>query len=731
MLRSQSASRDDIRSNLRYINYMDDKTIDKAKEAIRTDSTFYMGYMTMGGFMFYRANDELGYTQCVPSLEKAMTLLEKDFDKDLRTRTNDYFTFVRVNGVQGDYCEMAYWLQQAYQNIDQPDNALKVLRRVRDRDLQLENGIETFNTMAWIYHRNRMYTPESGPHFSFLKNTVHANDSMAYMFLDSSIINIQRNAELNVGIYDASYVNTQFYFVYHYKAILFDYNLELDSAQYYYDILLRSGYYSSNNYAEFRMAMGDFKTADDYFVEAEQREGGGSDKRTREYYYMRGTLDEYRAAPIDADSLLKHVIDKQGSSPGFGWHSIGLARSLYYEGKTAEAQRRINKAASFHELHISTTWGQEQYNLAVEAVNYNCAQRFEQEYYFENDQWYFWYNPVNWWNTSKYSFKTNNQQLILGNLVADDPERNQVIYPVFSSENLMNFDEVWSVIDGMSPDYFIGVYEKLLKDDKRPLIKKYYSYFLGKLYLSKGDEAKAKTYFENVLNDPDIGTEYNKLLYARTCEGMANCSSGFDRDFYTYELYRTFPQLVPYSGLKMKMRLMVNGKVITGGTQHDGSSAAILFVLGVFGTVVLYYLIKAGRIKRRIYFSAIPVLLFGVIGVVILIYNNQYAKKDKVGAMIDQLKQCKLEITTDAAAPLATVDIEENGKDLNISYEVQMDTLHVVKPRIAVMTPANDDVGNCGKILAYDLFNIHKDVIGDVPPAVNTADPKNKADSVK
>jgi len=38
--------------------------------------------------------------------------------------------------------------------------------------------------------------------------------------------------------------------------------------------------------------------------------------------------------------------------------------------------------------------------------------------------------------------------LVLAELVARDPERAQVIYTIFSSENLINFDEVWSVIDG-------------------------------------------------------------------------------------------------------------------------------------------------------------------------------------------------------------------------------------------------------------------------------------------
>src|SRR5665213_1961362 len=122
-----SSAQNDVRTKIdlerRSLNYLDDKTLDKSREFIREDSTSYIGYMCLGAFQFYRAADELGFAQVVVPLSKAMDLLEKDYDKALRTRSNDYFTYVRVSNYQNDYTTIAYWLQQAYQNIEEPGKA--------------------------------------------------------------------------------------------------------------------------------------------------------------------------------------------------------------------------------------------------------------------------------------------------------------------------------------------------------------------------------------------------------------------------------------------------------------------------------------------------------------------------------------------------------------------------------------------------------------------------------
>src|SRR6185503_13011673 len=190
----------------------------------------------------------------------------------------------------------------------------------RERNFQMEVNMDSYNTMAWLYHRNRMYTSKN---FSFLKNSVQENVAAANLCLDSAIRKLRKDMPLNNGLFDPSYLNRQYLSTFHYKAMIHDYLLNIDSTNYYYDILIQNGAYSSNNYANFKLAMAEFEDADLYFKEASERDGG-AEKNTKEFYYMRGTLNTYRGHPEEADTLLNNVLQRQGSTPGYGWHTIGL-----------------------------------------------------------------------------------------------------------------------------------------------------------------------------------------------------------------------------------------------------------------------------------------------------------------------------------------------------------------------------------------------------------------------
>src|SRR5438105_2207920 len=157
---------------------------------------------------------------------------------------------------------------------------MDVLRHVRARDFQLEINMDSYNTMAWLYHRNRMFTSKR---FKFLKNTVRENVEAANRCLDSAIQKIKNDAPYNNGLYDPNMLNRQYLSTFHYKAMINDYLLDIDSANYYYDVLIQNGAYSSNNYAEFKLAMGEFDEAELFFQEAADRESN-VEKTTKEYY---------------------------------------------------------------------------------------------------------------------------------------------------------------------------------------------------------------------------------------------------------------------------------------------------------------------------------------------------------------------------------------------------------------------------------------------------------------
>ena len=536
-------------------SFLEDKTYEKARGFIRRDSAYYVGHLLEGAYLFFRANDQLGFNKAIGPLQKALNKIEYDFDPLLRTRTNNYQVYSANYRYHFDYGLITYFLGRCYQNVERQDKAMGVLRHIRDRNFQLEINSDSYNTMAWLYHRNRVYTSKQ---FPFLKNSVKENVEAANKCLDSALRKIRNDFAVNNGLYDPNMLNRQYLSTFHYKAMIHDYLLDIDSANYYYDQLIQNQAYSSNNYAEFKLAMGEFEEAELFFQEAEERENS-PEKTTKEYYYMRGTLATYRGHPEKADSLLNDVLQKQGSTPGYGWHCIGLARAQHYEGLTAESQDRTNKAARFQELHIGTTWGQEQYNLAVASLNYINQLQFKKEYWFEHHEWYFWLNPINWYRWIKYTLEVRHHKMVLASLVAENPERDQVIYSMFSPENLITFDEVWAVIDGFGNEYFIDVYKKRLATDKRPRLKKYFRYFLGKLYLAEGKDSEAIKYFEQVLNDPDRDDPYQTMLLARTLEGLALASDGAEQRNYTQQLYKLYPQLVPFTDLTMSFRLEVAG----------------------------------------------------------------------------------------------------------------------------------------------------------------------------
>lgn len=577
-------------------SFLDPKTYEKAKSFIRRDSTYYLGHMFEGGYLFFRANDELGFRIAMRPLQKALEKIEKDYDYRLRKRTNNFNIYNENYRYHFDYGLITYFLNRCYQNIEDQEKAMDVLRHIRERNFQMEINMDSYNTMAWLYHRNRMYTSKN---FSFLKNSVQENVAAANRCLDSAIRKLRKDMPLNNGLFDPSFLNRQYLSTFHYKAMIHDYLLNIDSTNYYYDILIQNGNYSSNNYANFKLAMGEFEDADLFFKEAEEKEGS-IEKNTKEYFYMRGTLNTYRGHPEEADTLLNKVLQQQGSTPGYGWHCIGLARAQHFEGLTAESQERTNKAARFQELHIGTTWGQEQYNLAVASLNYINQLQFKKEFMFEHDEWYFWLNPVNWYRWVKYTIEIRHHKMVLASLVAENPEREQVIYAIFSPENLISFDEVWSIIEGFGNEYFIGIYEKKLQTDSRPRLKKFYNYFIGKLYLAEGEEEKAIEYFNAALGDDEIDDQYHRMLKARIYEGLAQATDGADEKKFTREFYNLYPRLMPFSELTMSFQLNAEKSEIKGTDEitRELKNTRINFTQDATDPLVsIYYEKKPGGIE--------------------------------------------------------------------------------------------------------------------------------------
>lgn len=696
--------RREIDIDRRDIPFASQEAFEKSREYIRKDSTYYIGWMYKGAYLFNRANDAKGFWQAITALQKAFELIEKDYDKELRTRTNDFVEYFAVSYIQNDYSYIANWLEGSYQNVEEAQKAYEVLTHVKDRDLQYEAGVESWNTLAWLYHRNRMYTSEK---FPFLKNSVDENDSMAYACLDSAIMKIHRDNEINQGLFDPTWMSARYYFTYHYKVILFTYDFELDSADYYYDILLGSGYYSSNNFANYQYMKGEFAVAEQFYLEAEQRDET-TEKHTREYFYMRGLLEVYRGTPERADTLLKGIIGRDGTTPGYGWHNIALARAMLYEGLTTDCQRKVNTAARFEELHIGTTWGQEQYNLSVASLNYMNALRFESEYYFENDEWSFWLNPVNWYNAIEYNIKVHHYQLVLVSLVASNPERAEVLYPLFTSENLLGWDESWQMLDGFSNKFFIEIYKNMLENDPRPGAINYIKFVLARLYISDGNEDEARELLDDILQtSAGNQIEFDKLLYARVCEALAEITDGEESQAWLQDMYNTYPQLVPFTGRELTFNVTVEGENYDPEAENFWfqfsffalTSAVVL--CGLYLTARWYFRLQHN--PRWIYTGLSTIALCALIVILVDIFTQEkLSDKEEV---LGGFSNCNIGFTSADGFPTADITFEESDSTLTVHYDVKDDNDRLVNS--GMITVDKDQPEQTGTLLAYRLFNIN------------------------
>lgn len=528
----------------------------RGKEFIRMDSNYYVGWMFEGAYKYNHAADFLGYKNAIAPLSRALNDLSRDYARQLRTRTNDLTRYYPVYQFQVDYSFLASMLMECYSNINRPDKAFEVVLQVKKWNFQRDYYFSAYAYLFWIVHRNRYYTHEK---YFFLKNSISENEKLANSYLDSGLVQIKKNTRLNATIFQPGYLTIEKQTIYHYKAIFYSYNLAIDSAMHYYRMMMDGPLFSNNNYATFLSICGDFKDAMYNYNIARTRDMG--DKRLQEWAYYSSILNIYQNKPEKAVTEMKDMISAVGSTPGFGWYNIALARAESYEGLLGSSEKHATKAAEFKEVNIGTTLGQSQYTFSTNMVTLMNDIRRVQQVKFENSDW--WYNVFLWPELSKLSAKKYLQQYLLVNQLAVNPERAAVIYPLFSSENTVSWDEIWYLIQDFSTSYFYKKFEAEFKNDKRRLIKKYYLLFMAKLQIEQGKYGDAQAKLDQVLSYPDIDRNYERLFLARVYEAKSLCFKEMDNTSEeqknTYKFYESFPQLVPFSEVEMNFGLQIAG----------------------------------------------------------------------------------------------------------------------------------------------------------------------------
>jgi len=567
---AQTSKVDNLRNTVLSLWYSDIEAEVEYPKFIRWAPNYYVGYMFQGIHKKRVAKDRRGYEIAIRSLGKAKKLIEKDYGKSLKYAYWNQKTYQKHKSEiiqrQRDYTYICSELYGCYSNIGQADSAYIVIDDLEKKQMVNFFYENPYQTKAWLYYRNRTKTSKD---FFFLKTSIAENVAEAMNQLNKSFKHLEENEYVFDRVWVTSYFETKHKYIYYYKAIFHLYNLEIDSAEYCYK--KHWSKISNNNYGISQLTKADFPTAEKYFNKDIKDIEKSKSKSLRESYIWLSMIDIYRGKPIEGIKQIEAIIDKQGIVPGYGWYNMGLSRVHYYAGNWYGAMNHIMKATEFNELHIGSTWTEEQYRFFTGLYMYIILKSGSKRLKFEDRNYY--YSPANlvdisWLNTRAYWFYFQ-----LTDALANNKERDQVLYRIFSSENMFLFDEIWTLIENYSPKYFIELFEDRMNYDPRSKVKKYYKYLSARFYMKLEEYQKALDLLESVLEDPELNKEYEKLLIARTHEAMAITASEMENqtkeDEHLLRFYQTYPELVPYSQLKMTFKLDIQESKIDSLQKYE------------------------------------------------------------------------------------------------------------------------------------------------------------------
>ncbi len=553
-LAQNPAARFEIDAKRKGVQPTDKDALPRGREFIRLDSTYYVGWMYTGMYKNERAADYAGYRQSVPDLLKAFKLLEKDYSGILVNLFNSPQFFVQNNARFGDYLTIASKLRDTYESIDVPDSVMWVLDRVAKKNFR-RDFLGVPQMKAWTIHRNRFFTSKD---HKWLGNSVEENEKLALQLCYQSIDHINRNKAAN-DLWWPNHDEQDKQFVYHYLALLQCYDKNYDSSEYYYNKLKLGGGISWTNYGEMQGEIGEFKQSIDNITKDKNKYNDL--KFLREPYYYLPILNIYSADTKKAMGTAQEAITESNSNPGFGWYNLALARGYLYDGQLDSADVTITKAKEFQELHIGTTLTQTQYDFTVGTLRLAWYNMKISQVKFLNKGW--WYSPTDMYELAYLTIEKYMHEYQMAIKLANNPERERLIYELFCSEGTTTWDESWFLLKDFSKGFFIKKMEDYTQTDTRKNIIRYFKLFHAMLNYNDGNQKKALGEYEDIMNTTMLDTTHEKLFLSRMYEGLANgynyTNDKSKRDFYTNVLYEHFPQLLEYSGLPVKVKLTTIG----------------------------------------------------------------------------------------------------------------------------------------------------------------------------
>jgi tetratricopeptide (TPR) repeat protein len=555
-----AAARYEIDAKRIGVSPTDKDALPRSREFIRLDSTYYVGWQYEGIYKFERSSDYLGYKYAIPSLQKSLNLLEKDYGNGLKNIYSSFVYYSQYQNRLADFFEIVYSLEQCYNSLEMPDSVMSLLDKVESYHFQ-KDYFGVYTERAWTYHRNRFFTSEK---FDFLKNSVEENEKMAFKNCYRQLESISKNKAVNDYWYGPNQSEQDILGVDHYLALLYCYNQNYDSSQYYYNKLVEGNRVLWGNYAGMEHEIGNIDSAISFYSMPQSvREHSLSEPA-----YFLPTLFIYGGKTKEAISLVRDEIDRSGSTPGFGWYNIALARSYLYDGQLDSADFFLSKAANFKELHINTTLTQSQYDFTINLLKVQLIDKKIKQIKFLNKGW--WYSISDLYDMLSLKVEKLLLQYVVVNELANNPERKRIVYDLFCAESTVSFDETMYLLKDFSTSYFENKYETYQKTDKRGRIQRYFKLFTAKFKLENGKTEEAISDANDLLTETlstttpfPVDTANEKLYLARLYEVLANAhakeENAYNTTFFRNVLFEEYPQLIPFSDLKIKMRLTVSG----------------------------------------------------------------------------------------------------------------------------------------------------------------------------
>lgn len=549
-----AVARYEIDAKRQGVNPTDKDALPRSREFIRLDSTYYVGYMYEGMYKFDRSSDYLGYKNAISPLHKAFVLFEQDYRQNLLGLFQSPGQYMQYMNRYVDYLQLANTLKECYDNVEMPDSVMWVLNKVDAYKFPKDHlGVHT--TKAWTYHRNRFYNKQK---YSFLYNSVSENEAAAFRLCYHALHQIEENSPKNDLWFGLGQAEADKLSVYHYLALLHSYNKNYDSSEYYYQVMADAGSVSWNNYATLKHEQGEFAVAKEYF---ERDKYKYTQKMLKEPFYYIPALEVYGGRTKNAIALCKEAIANSGSTPGFGWYNIALARSYMYDGQVDSAELALDKAEDFKEIHIGTTLTQSQYEFTINLLKLQLLDKKMALTKFLNSGW--WYSLSTLYRLATMGIEKILLEYVLINQLSANPERERTVYDLFSSESTVTFDDIFYIIKDVSPAFFIKKYSTEKNSDERQNIQRYFKLTTNQLQQQLGNNDEAYTGFKNLLNEVKLDTANEKLFLARLYEGLSKTGdkegTASTQKFYINALLERYPQLIPFSGIDMSIALNIRG----------------------------------------------------------------------------------------------------------------------------------------------------------------------------